>query len=729
MQQYRPNLMDEQTTATFYPNHGLRNPRMAPEKSFTLSKQQFEVASSLITLPEDASDASNPPGAAQAWLQLQTTAARAYTQLTTDGHSGETSSPETATPHSTPATSRTSTAASSPPANNPEAKISPTYTRQSRPAFGKRVSSFVKSIRRTSPKKKEAEADVGLDEKALLDRHLYAPAKLHLTQGMKGTTTSQMSILDSHVKQERPPPILATASSEFADRTAQSHQEVEPQPLKSCSNPNFSGPSNDNMNEQSITWVQSEGTNDPSQSPSSCRRRPSISCNDASLLKPPVKDTSTAIFGLLSSLSKDADHGTGLKSRKISVSVPKTFNVDTCELHDEFTSSSKIPFKRGPLLGEGATAKVKRMLRKSGDGHTFYAVKEFRGKRKSESESGYTQKVMSEYTIALSLCGHPNIVDTFRLCTHGGKWNHVMEFCANGELFPLVKEGTLKEEDKLCLFKQLLNGVQYMHSRGIAHRDIKLENLLITSNGRLKITDFGLSEVFYGEHPGVTYSPDKKPKPISISDDAPIRLCEPGECGSLPYVSPEVLAQTQKYDPRALDVWSCGMVFLTMQFGGMIWEEATVDMDKKGSCTSDRNGAKDPRRKIYADFYNGWTNWLKRHPDGDMNNADPDDCTPKCGVLFEGMLPDRPSLRRLVLCMLCPDPAMRVSAKECVESRVVKAIECCVPGTPPSSSGVCLGLDGGGESEAAQVWKSHNHAASCRENRASKRFSGVKGAA
>ena len=88
-------------------------------------------------------------------------------------------------------------------------------------------------------------------------------------------------------------------------------------------------------------------------------------------------------------------------------------------------------------------------------------------------------------------------------------------------------------DDNLCLFKQLLQGVAYLHRNGIAHRDIKLENLLLCGDGHLKITDFGASLVFRAHH-GLC-CPD-------TADCGEIHRCAPGICGSRPYIAPEVLA-------------------------------------------------------------------------------------------------------------------------------------------------------------------------------------------
>ena len=241
-----------------------------------------------------------------------------------------------------------------------------------------------------------------------------------------------------------------------------------------------------------------------------------------------------AELGAAEYFSRPAETGAGLKARRMSISLPDDFIVDSVELDKEFTSASRMPGKRGRLLGKGATATVKLMTRK-GHGDEIYAVKEFRKRGQNENEEDYDKKVKSEYTIAKSL-RHPNIVESFRLCTHAGRWNVVMEYCSQGELYSLVEKRYFLLEDKLCLWKQLVRGVAYLHNHGIAHRDIKLENLLLTEQGHLKITDFGVSEVFSGEHPGLREAGGECGK--NMKD---VRRCAPGICGSLPYIAPEVL--------------------------------------------------------------------------------------------------------------------------------------------------------------------------------------------
>jgi protein-serine/threonine kinase len=381
-----------------------------------------------------------------------------------------------------------------------------------------------------------------------------------------------------------------------------------------------------------------------------------------------------------SPFSLHAAEGAGVKARRTSANLPEDFYVETCELDDEFVSASKIPGRRKEI-GKGATATVKVMVRKGQPKGGQYAVKEFRKKSAKESEVEYVRKVKSEYSIAKSL-NHPNIVKTVRLCTHAGRWNHVMEYCQNGELYSLVERRYLQQEDKLCFFKQVLRGVTYLHDNGIAHRDIKLENLLLTDQGHVKITDFGVSEVFCGVHPGFRWADGQCSRNMEEC-----RRSTPGICGSLPYIAPEVLAKKGDYDPRPLDVWSCGIIYLTLFHGGNVWQKA------------DRSDSQ------YRKFAEGWDEFLEKFPDSsvDENNY------PNCGQVISA-LPNA-GQRRLILKMLHPIPERRITIREALKDRCVKNIECCVAEEDPDAP---VGIDfaskeGCRMAAKMKVQKKHNH--------------------
>ncbi|KAI2622091.1 kinase-like protein [Xylaria nigripes] len=347
--------------------------------------------------------------------------------------------------------------------------------------------------------------------------------------------------------------------------------------------------------------------------------------------------------------------GTGMKARRLSLSLPDDFTVDVAELQKEYEYHHLLG-RHGKHLGKGATAKVSLMIRKGCPGE-LYAVKEFRPRSSSELPEDYEKKIKSEYSIAKSL-HHPNVIETIRLCTDHGRWNHVMEYCSEGDLFSLVSKKYLKEEgrdvDRVCLFKQLCQGINYLHKNGIAHRDIKLENLLITKDSKLKITDFGVSEVFSGIHPGLREAGGQCG--VAMGE---VRFCKPGICGSLPYIAPEVLKKEDEYDPRALDVWSSAIVMIYLIFGANLWEKAGAN----AAGTIPKN---------YADLLAGWE---KADAKKAANNDETWDVYPRI-TPFELFVRPVP-LRRLLLNMLHPNPKKRITMNEVVTYRWMKNAECC----------------------------------------------------
>jgi len=166
-------------------------------------------------------------------------------------------------------------------------------------------------------------------------------------------------------------------------------------------------------------------------------------------------------------------------------------------------SSMQIPFgddhglsskygKLGRVLGAGAGGSVK-LMKRSEDGVVF-AVKEFRPKHTYESEREYVKKLMAEYCIGSSL-HHGNIIETLDIVQEKHKWFEVMEY-APYDLFAIVMTGKMSREEVACCFLQILSGVTYLHSMGLAHRDLKLDNVVVSNRGIMKIIDFGSAHVF-----------------------------------------------------------------------------------------------------------------------------------------------------------------------------------------------------------------------------------------
>ena len=110
-----------------------------------------------------------------------------------------------------------------------------------------------------------------------------------------------------------------------------------------------------------------------------------------------------------------------------------------------------------------------------------------------------------------------------------------MEFALRGTMSDLIIQiGALREPVAWTMFREVFQGLAYMHHKSIAHRDLKLENILVNHNNLPKLADFSFAVYFDGEN-----------------------LCT-NHCGSLPYFAPELLT-TEPYNPLISDVWSIGV--------------------------------------------------------------------------------------------------------------------------------------------------------------------------
>ena len=148
--------------------------------------------------------------------------------------------------------------------------------------------------------------------------------------------------------------------------------------------------------------------------------------------------------------------------------------------------------KFGKVLGSGAGGSV-RIMKRASDGTTF-AVKQFRDRHSYESEKEYSKKVTAEFCIGSTL-HHGNIIETMDIVHEKGKWYEVMEY-APYDLFAIVMTGRMSREEVACCTLQILAGVTYLHSMGLAHRDMKLDNVVVNDHGIMKIIDFGSAAVF-----------------------------------------------------------------------------------------------------------------------------------------------------------------------------------------------------------------------------------------
>jgi hypothetical protein len=178
-------------------------------------------------------------------------------------------------------------------------------------------------------------------------------------------------------------------------------------------------------------------------------------------------------------------------SRSSGKSTPYQMAPDNVPFADDHGLNSKYG-KLGRVLGSGAGGSV-RLLKRNTDGVTF-AVKQFRDRHNWESLKEYSKKVTAEFCIGSTL-HHGNIIETLDIIQEGSRWYEVMEY-APFDLFAIVMTGKMGKEEIACSFKQILSGVAYIHGMGLAHRDLKLDNVVVNDRGIMKLIDFGSAVVF-----------------------------------------------------------------------------------------------------------------------------------------------------------------------------------------------------------------------------------------
>ncbi|CAK8560620.1 unnamed protein product [Lathyrus sativus] len=202
-------------------------------------------------------------------------------------------------------------------------------------------------------------------------------------------------------------------------------------------------------------------------------------------------------------------------------------------------------YQLGKTIGEGSFAKVK--LAKNVENGDFVAIKIL--DRNHVLRHNMMDQLKREIS-AMKMINHPNVVKIFEVMASKTKIYIVLELVDGGELFDkIATHGRLKEDEARSYFQQLINAVDYCHSRGVYHRDLKPENLMLDTNGVLKVSDFGLS----------TYSQQ---------EGELLRTA----CGTPNYVAPEVI-NDRGYVGSTSDIWSCGVILFVLMAGYLPFDE------------------------------------------------------------------------------------------------------------------------------------------------------------
>jgi serine/threonine protein kinase len=151
----------------------------------------------------------------------------------------------------------------------------------------------------------------------------------------------------------------------------------------------------------------------------------------------------------------------------------------------------------------------------------------------------------------IQTCQHKNIVKIQDIIFEDNYVNLISEYCQNGDLYDYIfDQGMLSEKEAIRLFVQILDGLEYLHSKNIAHCDLKSENIFLDKNKNVKIGDFGFA---------IDFQQNQKVK---------------STFGSLVIAPPEYF-ENQCHDPKKGDIWGAGLILYSMITGSHPWKGNT----------------------------------------------------------------------------------------------------------------------------------------------------------
>ncbi|KAJ5578038.1 uncharacterized protein N7459_007002 [Penicillium hispanicum] len=261
------------------------------------------------------------------------------------------------------------------------------------------------------------------------------------------------------------------------------------------------------------------------------------------------RESIDAVGTVAADRTADSAHATGTHGSTIASAQPRRRTTIT-------TPTGQ--WALGKTIGAGSMGKVK--LAKHLETGEQVAVKivprlsteEHRSSRETERADRSKEIRTAREAAIVSLVNHPYICgmrDVVRTTYH---WYMLFEYVNGGQMLDyIISHGKLKEKQARKFARQIASALDYCHRNSIVHRDLKIENILISKTGDIKIIDFGLSNLF---------SPRSLLKTF---------------CGSLYFAAPELL-QARQYTGPEVDVWSFGIVLYVLVCGKVPFDDQSM---------------------------------------------------------------------------------------------------------------------------------------------------------
>lgn len=229
--------------------------------------------------------------------------------------------------------------------------------------------------------------------------------------------------------------------------------------------------------------------------------------------------------------------------------------------HDSLSNWDVIEdYRIEKTLGSGAYGKVK-LATHLPTGYLCYphnlrskvAIKYL--EKHSIKESGAGERVLREIVLQSHL-DHPNICKLLQVIDTKQEILLVIEHESGGELFEYLSTHTRVTEDVARhWFRQILSALQYCHTHGVVHRDMKPENLILDESFKIKIIDFGFANLLRTDNADMLET----------------------FCGSPSYASPEMISGKQ-YNGTAVDAWSMGVILYLLVCGYLPFDDKNISV-------------------------------------------------------------------------------------------------------------------------------------------------------
>ncbi|TCD61589.1 serine/threonine-protein kinase KIN2 [Steccherinum ochraceum] len=331
------------------------------------------------------------------------------------------------------------------------------------------------------------------------------------------------------------------------------HEFDVPVSQKPNQTPTSSRPPTRDLTQQSVTASQSVQDPLPSQPPSAARRAGSshrqrpVSMPPQSFAPPPTTNGRDRQYA-------DDTSRHGQRGEVPSSAKPRSSN----RILGDYTlsktlgagSMGKVKLAHHNLSGEKLAVKILPRVA-PGSGTTSGATSPEAAAKQASKDASKEIRTLREAALSM-LLHHPYICGMREMIVHQHHYYMVFEYVNGGQMLDyIISHGRLRERVARKFARQIGSALDYCHRNNVVHRDLKIENILISQTGNIKIIDFGLSNLYDPAQHLSTF------------------------CGSLYFAAPELL-NAKVYTGPEVDVWSFGVVLYVLVCGKVPFDDQSM---------------------------------------------------------------------------------------------------------------------------------------------------------